>query len=68
MVKKWVNFENIYHFTALMYAVVKHSSSHIIKILVENGADINRHNSSNGASLFHLAAEADNAFAIVYLH
>lgn len=68
MVKKWVNFDNVYHFTALLYAVVKHSSSQIIKLLVDNGADINHQNSSHGFSLFHLAAESDNAFAIVYLH
>jgi|LauGreDrversion4_2_1035121.scaffolds.fasta_scaffold72981_1 hypothetical protein len=48
-----------------MYAVNKHSSSTIFKLLIENGADFNI-----GAplpSLFHLAAEADNVFAIVYL-
>lgn len=51
-----------------MYAVAKNSSSHIIKLLINNGADINQQNKVNGYSLFHYAAEADNVFALVYLH
>ena len=51
-----------------MCAVAKNSSSQIIKLLINNGADINHRNKVNGYSLFHYAAEADNVLALVYLH
>ena len=64
-IKEWVNVKALVdEFTALHYASFK-GNIHLLKLLIENGADMYARNGF-GLNVLHIAAQGDQPLSLFY--